>query len=152
MDNLLKKSSVFDPCRAIQLPFGGNLRTWLAGMTGFTDFTLFDSKIELETTEDEVILKMPSPGCAKEDFEIGLTGDFATVRVRRAQKAAENASGGRCVYRERNLREYEESVRFPVPVIPGRAEAHYADGVLTIKVAREKSAPQTARAIRIETE
>ena len=133
-------------------PLERTLRSFFAGLPGFPDFTLFDSKVEVETTDDEVILRMPSPGCDKSDFTIELVGDYATIKVARRREVEEPAEPRRYLYRERSVQEFEESVKLPVPVVPQEARAGYVDGVLTLTIPREKQPKPERKSIKITTE
>ncbi len=134
-------------------PLERTLRSFFAGLPGFPDFTLFDSKIEVETTEEEVILRMPSPGCDKSDFTIDLVGDYATIKVaRRSEEKSEPEKPRRYLYRERSVQEFEESVKLPVPVVPQSAHASYVDGVLTLTIPREKQTVPERKSIKISAE
>lgn len=152
MSMLMKKfgngGSLLDPS-----PWERSLRSFFSGLPGFPDFTLFDSKVEIETLPDKVVLQMPAPGCSKQDFNIELAGDFVTIKVERTQ-SDENADkeGKRFIYRERSTSEFEESVKLPVEVTPAGAKAEYVNGVLTVTIPRKAENPAKNCGIKIEAE
>ena len=140
--------SILDPS-----PWERSLRSFFSGLPGFPDFTLFDSKVEIETLPDKVILQMPAPGCDKKDFNIELAGDFVTIKVERTQcDENEKSSEKRFIYRERSTSEFEESVTLPVEVTPSGAKAEYVNGVLTVTIPRKAETPAKNCGIKIETE
>ncbi len=131
-------------------PLERNLRSLLATFPGFADFSVFESGIEIETTDEAVILQMAAPGHSKDDFTIELTGDFATIKV--TAKNCDECRQKHYICRERTTREFAESVKLPVEVIPAEAAATYENGVLRITVPREKRVPEEKSTIKIVSE
>ena len=152
MSMLMRKigsgGSLLDPS-----PWERSLRSFFAGLPGFPDFTLFDSKVEIETLPDKVVLQMPAPGCDKKDFNIELAGDFVTIKVERTQSSDSDAKDEkRFIYRERSTSEFEESVKLPVEVTPENAKAEYVNGVLTVTIPRKAANQAKNAGIKIEAE
>lgn len=98
----------------------------------------FDSALEVEVGDKEVVAKLPCAGCRPEDFAVEIVGDFLTVNVKRnAGPGPESEDGKRYLCRERSTSEFEESIRLPVAVNGSAAKAKYQDGVLTLTIPRE---------------
>lgn len=133
-------------------PWERSLRSFFAGLPGFPDFTLFDSKVEIETLPDKVVLQMPAPGCDKKDFNIELAGDFVTIKVERTQNSNDDKDDKRFIYRERSTSEFEESVKLPVEVTAENAKAEYVNGVLTVTIPRKAENPAKNSGIKIQAE
>ena len=110
----------------------------------FADFGLmhggaFDSKLEVEVTADEAVVKYPCPGCRATDFEVEIVGDFLTVRVEREEKDEADDEDKHYIFRERSFASCEESVKLPVQVNGAAAKAGYVDGVLTLHIPRREA-------------
>ena len=103
-----------------------------------------DAKLDFEVADDQVVVKLPYPGCRAADFSVEVVGDFLTVKVARREAADEHGhpdcQDGKCdcryICRERSFEEYEESVKLPVMVRGAEAKAKYEDGILTITIPR----------------
>lgn len=108
-----------------------------------------EPQLELETTEDAVVARLPIPGCKPENIDVEVLGDCLTVRASREEAASEDENA-RYLRRERSTEEYEESVRLPVPVCGGETVAKYVDGVLTITLPRVKEEKPRSHVVQVK--
>ena len=111
---------------------------------------LFQSKWHTEVTDREVIVKLPCPGCKKEEIKVEAIGDFLTVRSRHHCRCCDGDDAGKekkekkekkYLFKERSCAIHEESVRLPVEVDSSKASAKYIDGILEIVLPRKSAAP-----------
>ena len=87
----------------------------LAGADGSA---MTGSRMELEVRDADVLIKMPAPGCAPDNFDIEVVNDFVTVRVKRECDCADNPAGEKhYILRERSFEEFEESMNKAAAVV-----------------------------------
>lgn len=122
-----------------------NLDNWIVGtLDNFwpnpktTD--VFD--VDIEETENEVILKADLPGVAKEDLIVNVDDGVVTISCERKQVKTSN------LRQERFFGKWERSFRMD-EIDPERYEAVLKDGVLTLKFEKQKS--KKCRKIEVKT-
>ena len=109
------------------------------------------SRMEVEVRDADVLIKMPAPGCAPDNFDIEVVNDFVTVRVKRECDCADNPAGEKhYILRERSFEEFEESVKLPVNVKGQEASAKYVDGVLELAIPREDAKKNASHVIKVK--
>ena len=109
------------------------------------------SRMEVEVRDADVLIKMPAPGCAPDNFDIEVVNDFVTVRVKRECDCADNPAGEKhYIMRERSFEEFEESVKLPVCVKGHQATAKYVDGVLELSIPREDAKKNASHVIKVK--
>ena len=87
-------------------------------------------RIDIWTTEDEVIVSAEVPGVSKDDLEITVTGKMLTLSGEK--KAPEGAP--EVGFLERTFGKFEREIRLPVAVDPKAARAEHVDGVVTLRL------------------
>ena len=108
-------------------------------------------RMEVEVRDADVLIKMPAPGCAPDNFDIEVVNDFVTVRVKRECDCADNPAGEKhYILRERSFEEFEESVKLPVGVKGHEASAKYVDGVLELTIPREDAKKNASHVIKVK--
>ena len=117
------------------------------------DFGLFsgremESRLDVQVNDDTVEVKMACPGCKGSDFDIEVVGDFLTVRVEHSE-SEEKHEDARCIFSERSIASYEESVKLPVPVNGGDTSAEYVDGVLQLSIPRRKAEKPEKHVVKV---
>ncbi len=101
--------------------------------------------LDIEETDDAVIVRAELPGLQPTDFTIETTADRLILR---GEKRVESEERGRGFYRvERRYGAFVRNVALPCRVERDRAEASYRDGVL--KVTLPKAETAKARPIQI---
>jgi HSP20 family protein len=102
--------------------------------------------LDVEETDDTVIVRAELPGLRPEDFTVDATGDRLVIR---GEKGEEREERGRGFHRmERRYGSFVRSVALPCDVDPDRATARYRDGVLTTTL--PKTEASKARRIRVD--
>ena len=115
-------------------------RTWrtIASGEGITP------AIDVHATDDEIVVTAALPGMRAEDVEITLTGQSLTLRGE--TKADESIERDQYLFRERRFGTFSRSFELPVRVQSEKADASFADGVLTLRIPKaEEVKPRQIR-------
>lgn len=91
--------------------------------------------VDVDETEEQVIVAVDLPGVDPNKVEILLAGNMLTIRGERP--ASEAASGKGAHRRERSWGPFSRSIPLPVAVNPELVAAESQQGVLVIRVAKE---------------
>jgi HSP20 family protein len=99
------------------------------------------SPVDVAETDTTFVVRATIPGMRPEDIHVDAQGDRLTIRAE--HQSAQDREDERYVVRERHMATFYRTLTLPAPVTSDRAEAHYAQGVLTLtlpKAAPSKSA------------
>ena len=111
------------------------LQTWPAEATGSMTRAI---AIDLYENEDEFTVKAELPGLSPADVDINISGNTLTLQ---GEFQAEEEGERRGVHiRERRYGSFRRSVTLPTPINAGKAEAEFANGVLTIHLPKVEEA------------
>lgn len=102
--------------------------------------------LDVSDTAKEIIVKAELPGMDKENIDIHLDGNQLVVHGEK--KTASEDKNERYVHVERSFGSFSRSVQLPAKVEPDGISATYKDGVLTIRLKKDKTA--VPRRIAIE--
>jgi len=94
---------------------------------------------------DASILAAELPGVQPEDIDLSVLNDTVTLK---AHRKSDESDKDRYYRRERVWGDFARTVTLPDPVNPDSVKAHYANGVLTVRM--EKAAQAKARKIQIQ--
>ena len=100
--------------------------------------------LDLYETEESVVVKAPLPGVRPEDVDISITDDILTIKG----EARSEEEVKRENYHRRELRygSFCRSVPLPTPVEQGKAEAVFAQGILTVTLPKTaEGKPKTTK-------
>ena len=140
-------SSGFDPVagllnlqreldRVFDKPFGIDLGP--SGRGVFPPVNVFADK-------DGYVVKLEIPGVAPENVSIESEGRTLTFRGKRdVQQPAE----GSFHRRERGAGEFSRSFQLPADLDPGRADASYKHGILTVRIPKKEEAKPRQIAVK----
>ncbi len=95
---------------------------------------------ELLETEDHVEVRLEVPGMDLQNFDITVHDQILVVRGHK--QVARDERRGSYLISERAFGSFERALPLPAPVEDSRAEAHYRDGVLTVRLPKQASARQ----------
>jgi len=100
--------------------------------------------IDVHETADELVVTAALPGMKAEDVEITMTGQ--TLTLRGEFKADDEVKKDQYLYRERRFGSFSRTLQLPVRVQGDRAQATFADGVLTLSIPKaEEVKPRQIR-------
>jgi len=100
--------------------------------------------LDVHETPDEIVVSAVLPGIKPENVEITMTGQNLTLRGE--FKADEEIKREQYLYRERRYGSFNRSLQLPVRVQGERAEATFADGILTLRIPKaEEVKPRQIR-------
>jgi len=102
--------------------------------------------VDMQETDDEVIVTATMPGIRMEDIEINLQGSTLTIRGESREEREETT--GTWHRRERKIGSVERRVLVPVAVDADRAEASLRDGVLRVRLPKQN--PEPVRKIEVK--
>ena len=94
--------------------------------------------LDLTETEKDFVIRAEVPGVPRENLDVHLEGDLLTLtghRERIARETNENV-----LWEERETGKFVRTLRLPRPVEPAKVEAHYTDGVLTVRLPKIETA------------
>jgi HSP20 family protein len=89
------------------------------------------------TNQDSVVITAELPGVNPEDIDISVMNDTLTLR---GDQQVEAVQEGETVHRrERKCGAFNRSFQLPFPVEPGKVEASYERGILSITLPRAEA-------------
>jgi len=94
----------------------------------------------------DVVIRTELPGLRPEDIAINCEQGTLTIS---GERKPEHTEGGGYHRRERAAGKFSRSIRLPADLEPGRAEATFKHGVLTLRIPRAEAAKP--RQINIQT-
>jgi HSP20 family protein len=105
-------------------------------------------QIRVDVHEDDAgyTVKADIPGVKKEDIDVRVDGNVVTLSAE-VKREHEEKKEGRVLRRERHVGYASRSFSLASDVDEGKADAKYADGVLTLKL--PKKAQQTSKRVTV---
>lgn len=101
--------------------------------------------VDMEETENEVIVKAEMPGLDPKDFQISLTENTLTIKGERKEEKEEKKKNYHMV--ERRYGSFYRSIPLPCPVESDKVEANYKKGILEVTL--PKAEPVKAKQITV---
>lgn len=90
--------------------------------------------VDVQETDSNVVVKADLPGIEKDQIDVNVTEYSINIQAQDEREVKEE--GKNYVRQERRAQNYQRSIRLPVEVDPGSAEANYTNGVLTVTLAK----------------
>ena len=98
--------------------------------------------IDMYQTDNDVVIKAALPGFQADDVQINVTGDLLTIRGELNHEEEQNEKSWHL--REQRWSSFERSVSLPTAVVSDKAQADFANGILTITLPKaEEVKPKT---------
>ena len=97
-------------------------------------------------TQEGFILQIPMPGVKPEDVEITAQQDTLSLKWTHNVQVPEGATA---LWHGFQSGQYQQSFTLPSPINSESAEAHYADGILTLNLPKAEHAK--ARTVKVNT-
>lgn len=101
--------------------------------------------LDIEETDDAVIVRAELPGLRPDDFTVEATSDRLILRGEKTEEREERGLGFHRM--ERRYGSFLRTVALPCQVEPDKASARYRDGVL--RVTLPKTEASKARRVRV---
>ena len=100
--------------------------------------------IDVHETADEIVVTAALPGMKADELDITMTGQ--TLTLKGEFKADDEVKRDQYLYRERRFGSFSRTLQLPVRVQGDRAQATFADGVLTLSIPKaEEVKPRQIR-------
>jgi HSP20 family protein len=97
--------------------------------------------VDLEETDDDVIVTADLPGLQPDDVDISVTD--STLTMKGEFKSEEEGERGNVHYRERRYGSFQRVISLPAAVNANKTEAEFEDGVLTVTLPKtEETKPK----------
>jgi len=103
-------------------------------------------KVDLIDRDNEILIKAELPGVKKDDMDVSLTDDVLTIKA--STRHEEEEEKGEYHRREISRGEFQRTLRLPENVDGDKAKTSFKDGVLELKIPKEK--PAKRRTIKVE--
>ena len=99
----------------------------------------------MDVSEDDQAFKVTAemPGARPEDVEVIVEDDLLTIRAERTQERETNRRNYHLV--ERSVGVFQRSLRLPAAVDPGKVQASFDNGVLTVSIPKDSSQARSRR-------
>jgi HSP20 family protein len=94
--------------------------------------------IDVSENDKEVVVRSEMPGVSPDDVSISVSGDVLTLEGEKKESSEKKGENWHHV--ERRFGSFHRSLRLPASVDPEKVTAGYADGVLTITLAKREGA------------
>jgi HSP20 family protein len=135
-----------DPLERVRDEMHTLLDRWLARWRGdeereeWTPAVFFSGGplIDMEETDDEIVVQAELPGLDERDFSVEISGERLLLRGERRYETEERRRG--YYYAERSYGAFARAIALPCEVDADKATAKYKNGVLRVTL------PKTARA------
>ena len=101
-------------------------------------FTLRGPVVDIDETDDELIVSAEMPGLERDDFKVEVTGQRLVIRGEKKQALERQEQG--YTYAERRYGAFAHAVSLPCEIATEKVKARYKNGVLRITL------PKTAQA------
>jgi HSP20 family protein len=124
MDSLMRESMAWPLYGPFSLFFEDGRDQWMP--------------IDIQHTEDDVVVKASLPGVKLDDVDISISGD--TLTIKGEIQADEETKQGEYVCRERFIGQFCRSVDLPEGLDADKTEAVMDDGILTLTIPRSEAA------------
>lgn len=99
----------------------------------------------MDISEDDQAFKVSAelPGARPEDVEVIVDQDVLTIRAERMQERETSRRNYHLV--ERSVGVFQRSLQLPAPVDPGKVQASFDNGVLTVTIPKDSSQARSRR-------
>jgi HSP20 family protein len=98
--------------------------------------------VDMYETNDAIVVKSAIPGIKPEDLDISITSD--TLTIKGETKVEEEFKEKHFIHQERRYGSFCRSLTIPMPVVAGKAEAEFENGVLTLTLPKAEEAKPKA--------
>jgi HSP20 family protein len=93
--------------------------------------------LDMSETDDMIKIEAELPGFTADQIDIKVEGNV--LHLKGEQRADQDKHEGEYHLRERKMVSFQRSLTLPVAVKAEKAEAHFENGVLTLKLPKDES-------------
>lgn len=99
-------------------------------------------RMRVDLTEDDkgYVVKADIPGVKKEDISVRIDGNVVQIDAEMRSETRTKGSGGKVLRSERHAGAASRTFSLPQDIDEAKADAHYEDGVLTLKLPKKTGA------------
>ncbi len=108
---------------------------------------IWQPRVDLYETENDVILKAELPGIDKKDLEVTVTED--SVHIKGEKKEETEVKKENYYRKEISFGKFERIIPLPVEVEPDKADAKFDKGILEIKIPKKEEAKKKVKKIEL---
>jgi len=101
-------------------------------------FGSFTPSIDVKENDKEYIIKAELPGVDEKDIEVKVTNDAVTIKGEKKEEKEDKDRN--YYYMERSYGSFSRVIPLEAEIEAGKAEAHFKNGVLDIKIPKSPSA------------
>lgn len=94
--------------------------------------------LDLTETDKEFVIRAEVPGVPRENLDVHLEGEIMTLTGHREKNIRETNEN--ILWEEREAGKFIRTIRLPKAVEPNKVEAHYSDGILTVRLPKAETA------------
>lgn len=127
-------------------PFAGTGRDLTPSLRPWPLFSTGGPAVDVDETENEVVVTAELPGLSEKDFQVELQGDHLILRGEK--KATREEKNRTYHYTECSYGSFYRAVPLPCEVNDAKADASYKHGVLTVRLPKTESSK--ARTVKVK--
>ncbi|MBK1705678.1 Hsp20/alpha crystallin family protein [Halochromatium glycolicum] len=86
--------------------------------------------------EDQIVVRLETPGMEKDDFDLEVVGDYLVVRGEK--RVSQEETRGRWQITECAYGRFERAIPLPAPVASDEASASYDQGILRVELPKRQ--------------
>lgn len=109
----------------------------------------FSPSIDIKENEKEILIRAELPGMEEKDVEVNLMEDRLTIKGEKKEEKEDKASD--YYHMERSYGVFSRVIPLPGKVDTKKAEAHFKNGVLSVKLPKTEDAKVKGKKIPIKT-
>jgi HSP20 family protein len=145
--NALRRGSADDPFillyRDMNRLFEDVLRVSGDSEPARSGAVLLTPQMNISETDKELVVTAELPGVEEDDIEVNLDGD--TLAIRGEKKTERSTDGENFHVSERMFGRFQRIMQLPFKTDPDKVDAEFDNGVLTVKIPKDKSAELSHR-------
>ena len=117
-----------------------------APMAAATPAITWEPALDFSETEKEYLVRLEAPGFHRENLDVAYDGNILTLKGHRELR--QEQKGEEFLWQERQEGSFMRSLRLPLPIVEGKIEAAYENGVLMVHLPKQMPSPKAKIAIR----
>lgn len=121
----------------------------LAPTEGTGAVSMFAPKIDMSESDNSIKVVAELPGLSDKDVEVDLSKDSLTIKGEKKEEKEEK--GEQTYYAERSFGSFTRVIPLPTEVNPDKAEAKFANGVLTVNMPKMHAEKKEQKKIEIKS-